>query len=64
MEYETASEKEFVDKMIKNKKAKEFKPKTKQGRFMTEYFYFRSCGNNHKTAWHNAKVAMGLSDKE
>ena len=37
---------------------KVFKPKTKKGKFMTEYFKFRGLGNNHKTAMHNAKVAM------
>ena len=35
-----------------------FKPKTKLGKFMTEYLFFRYCGNNHKTAVYNAKEVM------
>lgn len=40
---------------------KEFKPKTKKGKFITEYFFFRGCGNNHKTAIYNAKQVLEMN---
>lgn len=37
---------------------KEFKSKTKHGKFLSDYFYFRECGNDHKTAIYNAKICQ------
>ena len=39
-------------------KEKEFKSTTKEGKFINDYFFFIGCGNNHKTAIHNARICQ------